>query len=506
MLCEGRIRLLRSRGDMHHLLSPRFHRGQAMQQRTIRRAYLYCNHFIVEGMLFVPNSFKHFIMVKQRLIAIFTAAVCTWSCGPGKDEKNKAENAGKEDNISTTAKQEVDLPSPYATKSAMNFSNVIGWPAGKTPVAPRGFAVSKFADSLDNPRWIYVAPNGDVLVAESNTTSGAIKKIKNTLAGKSKSENEGSSANRITLFRDADGDGNYELRTVFLQGLNQPLGMLIVGNRFYVGNTDGVVQYPYTSGAIKITGEGKKILSLPAGGYNNHWTRNLLANADGSKIYVSVGSGSNVAEHGMSNEARRANILEIAPDGSGERVYASGLRNPVGMGWAPGTNILWAAVNERDELGDELVPDYATSVKDGGFYGWPYSYFGQHEDPRMKDSMRTDLVMKAIVPDVSLGAHTASLGLAFDAANALPGKYGGGAFIGQHGSWNRSQLSGYKVVFIPFKGGKPSGAPEDFLTGFVAGKDNDVYGRPVGVAFIKTGVMLVADDAGNTVWQVKAVK
>lgn len=444
-------------------------------------------------------------MIKYSLAVVVMMTLCA-GAGCNSNKKQKAENAGKEDTVSTTINQQVNLPSPFATKSAMNFSNVVGWSNGKTPSAPAGFAVSKFADSLNNPRWIYTAPNGDILIAESNTTTGAINKLKNFVAGKSKSENEGASANRISLFRDSDGDGKYEMRSVFLENLNQPLGMLVIGNAFYVGNTDGVFQYPYNAGATKITGSGKKILSLPAGGYNNHWTRNLIANKDGSKIFVSVGSGSNVAEHGIQNEARRANILEINPDGSGERIYAGGLRNPVGLGWAPGTATLWTAVNERDGLGDELVPDYVTSVKEGGFYGWPYSYFGQHEDPRMKESQRPDLVKKAIVPDVSLGAHTASLGLAFDAANSFPGKYSGGAFISQHGSWNRSQLSGYKVVFVPFKNGKPSGAPEDFLTGFIAGKDNDVYGRPVGVAFTKSGSLLVADDASNTIWEVKAAK
>lgn len=445
-------------------------------------------------------------MIKFGVTVAALVVLGSAGCGPGKEEKAKAENAGKEDMVATAGNQQVDLPSPFATKSVMNFSHVIGWPAGKVPMAPAGFTVSKFADSLDNPRWIYIAPNGDILVAESNTTSGAIKEVKNVLSGKSKSENNSSSANRITLFRDVDGDGRYEFRTSFLEGLNQPLGMLVLGNTFYVGNTDGIFQYPYTTGATKITGAPKKIVSLPAGGYNNHWTRNLLAARDGKKIFVSVGSGSNVAEHGIANEVRRANILEINPDGSGERIYASGLRNPVGMAWAPGGSTLWTAVNERDELGDDLVPDYLTSVKEGGFYGWPYSYYGQHQDPRMKDSQRLDLVKKAIVPDVALGAHTASLGLAFDEGNTMPGRYSGGAFIGQHGSWNRSQLSGYKVVFVPFKGGGPSGPPEDFLTGFFTGKDKEVYGRPVGVAFTKGGAMLVADDAGNTIWQVKANK
>ena len=338
-------------------------------------------------------------MVKYAFAAMVSMAFfMSTGCGAGKDEKQqqlKAENADKADSISTSSHQALDLPAPYATKSTANFSHVIGWSGGQTPKAPEGFTVTKFADGLDNPRWIYIAPNGDILVAESNTTSGVIKKVKGIISGKSKSENDGS-ANRISLFRDANGDGKYEQRTVFLQDLNQPLGMLIFGNSFYVANTNGVYQYAYTAGATAIKGEGKKILELPAGGYNNHWTRNLLASKDGKKIYVSVGSGSNVGEHGMDNEIRRAAILEINPDGSGEQVYASGLRNPVGMAWATGSNTLWTAVNERDELGDELVPDYLTSVKQGGFYGWPYSYFGQHEDPRLKDQQKPDLVKKLL--------------------------------------------------------------------------------------------------------------
>ena len=437
--------------------------------------------------------------MKDFLICSLVFCIC--SCGPS-DEKKKEENAGKADTSQTTV-QNVNLPAPYATESAVGFSKVIGWPKGKTPVAPQGFTVSKFADSLENPRWIYIAPNGDILVVESSAEKGAVSKAKAVLSGKSKSQNMGGSANRITLFRDTDGDGKYELRSPFLQDLNQPFGMLIIGNNFYVANTDALWMYPYQQGQTKISGPGKKILDLPAGGYNNHWTRNLIANKDNSKIYISVGSGSNNAENGMENEVRRANILEINPDGSGEKIYASGLRNPVGMGWAPGTSTLFTTVNERDGLGDDLVPDYLTSVQPGGFYGWPYSYFGQHEDPRMKDKQQPDLVKKAIVPDVALGAHTASLGLAFDEQNALPGKYKGGAFIGQHGSWNRSSLVGYKVAFVPFSGGKPASGPEDFLTGFMTGEDNKVYGRPIGLAFTQKGALLVADDAGNTVWMVK---
>ncbi len=353
----------------------------------------------------------------------------------------------------------------------------------------------------------YTAPNGDIFVSEANAESGLTAKVKNTIAGKTKSQNNSKSANIVLLFRDTNHDGIADFKTTFLTGLNQPFGMLILGNSFYVANTDGVMEYPYKAGETKITEPGKKIIALPAGGYNNHWTRNLLAAKDGKKIFVTVGSGSNVAEHGIENEVRRANILEINPDGTGEQVYASGLRNPQGMGFAPGTNTLWTSVNERDELGDDLVPDYFTSVKEGGFYGWPYSYWGQHEDPRMKDKQNPDMVKKAIVPDVDLGSHTASLGLAFDENKSFPGKYAGGAFIGQHGSWNRSQLAGYMVTFVPFKNGKPAGLPEEFLTGFIADKTkNKVYGRPVGVAFTKSGSLLVADDAGNTIWQVSVNK
>jgi glucose/arabinose dehydrogenase len=294
------------------------------------------------------------------------------------------------------------------------------------------------------------------------------------------------------------------VRATFLAGLNQPFGMLVLGNYFYVANTDGVLRFPYTPDATKITGEGQKILSLPAGGYNNHWTRNLLAGPDGAKIYVSVGSGSNVQENGAENEVRRANILEINPDGTGEKVYASGLRNPVGMAWAPGSKTLWTAVNERDELGDDLVPDYLTSVQPGAFYGWPYSYFGQNEDPRRKGE-RADLVEKAVVPDVALSPHSASLGLAFYDGKAFPAKYRQGAFVGQHGSWNRAEFTGYKVVFVPFSGGKPAGSSEDFVTGFVANAaEKEVYGRPVGVTEMPDGSLLVLDDAGNKVWRVAA--
>lgn len=309
------------------------------------------------------------------------------------------------------------------------------------------------------------------------------------------------------LFRDNNNDGRPELKTVFLTGLNRPFGMLILDNQFYVANTDGTLVYPYRQGQTRLMGKGKKILTLPAGGYNSHWTRNLIARKDGQRIFVTVGSASNVGEYGMKNERRRACILEIKPDGSGERIYASGLRNPQGMDFAPGTNTLWTAGNERDELGDDLVPDFLTSVRENGFYGWPYSYWGQHPDPRLKDRQRPDLVKKAIVPDVNMGPHTASLGLAFEEKLAWPGSYKGAAFIGQHGSWNRAELSGYQVVFVPFKNSKPTGEMQPFLTGFIADKKNrKVYGRPVGVAFDRTGALIIADDAGGVIWRISVPK
>ena len=400
-----------------------------------------------------------------------------------------------------------NLPLPYSTKSTKNFSKVIAWPTDKTPLAPKGFKVTKFADKLQHPRWIYVADNGDIFVAESNTVLTGIKKFGAKISRKISTQNLGESKNRITLFRDANKDGIPEARFTFAENLNQPLGMLTIGDHFYVANTDGLLKFDYTAGDTLLKGAGKKIVALPAGGYNNHWTRNIIANKAGNKIYITVGSGSNNGENGMENEIRRANILEINTDGTSERIYASGLRNPVGMGWAVETNTLWTAVNERDELGNDLVPDYLTSVKEGGFYGWPYAYFGNNLDPRMNNKQRPEMVSKAIVPDVSLGAHTACLGLAFYNNKTFPAKYHNGAFIGQHGSWNRSQLSGYKVMFVPFVNGKPGGPPEDFLTGFIVDPLKDeVYGRPVCVAILADGSMLVTDDVSNLIWRVSYVK
>lgn len=392
----------------------------------------------------------------------------------------------------------IELPAPYATKSTTVYCNVIGWD-NKTPIAPAGFKVNLYGDNLTNPRNIYVSRSGDVFVSEANTEVGVVKRIGAAIIGVSKSEYLGKSKNDIILFREVNGVPKN--MGVFLSGLNQPYGMLVWRNWFYVACTDGLWAYPYHAGDTRITGAGKKVVTLPAGGYNNHWTRNIVVSGDSAHIYISVGSGSNEGEHGMENEVRRADILQIKPDGSNERVYASGLRNPAGLAINPFNYEVWAAVNERDDLGDELVPDYLTSVKDSAFYGWPYAYFGNHEDPNHKGE-RPDMVQKSVVPDVSLGAHTASLGLCFYTPKVFPLKYWRGAFVTQHGSWNSSKLVGYKVLFVPFNHGKP-GKPEDFLTGFIADADkHEVHGRPVGVAVAHDGSLLIADDTSNKIWKV----
>ncbi len=393
------------------------------------------------------------------------------------------------------------LPPPYATPSAVRFPVTIGWPTDRTPTAPAGFEVTRWAEGLDYPRWLLVLPNGDVLVAEARTRpkkGDAAEKEEAQRAAKS----VGHSADRITLLRDADRDGRAEIREVFRDRLNQPFGMALVGDRLYVANTDGILRFRYEPGTMRLAAEGERILSLPAGGYNNHWTRNVVAGPGGRKLYVTVGSASNVGEHGMDEEKRRAGILEIDLDGTNERVYASGLRNPNGLDWEPVTGAMWTAVNERDELGDELVPDYVTSVRDGGFYGWPYSYFGANPDPRLA-GQRPELVAAAIVPDVAVGSHTASLGLVFYRDDRFPERYRGGAFVAQHGSWNRSRFAGYRVAFVPFRNGRPTGAVEDFVGGFIADEGTKtVYGRPCGLAVLADGSLLVADDAGDTIWRV----
>jgi len=388
----------------------------------------------------------------------------------------------------------------------INIAKPKGWPEGVVPTAPSGFTVTAFASGLDHPRWVVVLPNGDVLVAETRAPpkpdgSGGFRafaaKIIMGSAGAT-----GVSANRITLLRDSDGDGKPEVRTEFLKGLNSPFGMVLVGDTFYVANTDSVMAYPYQEGDTAITAPGTKLADLPAGPINHHWTKNIVASADGTKLYAASGSNSNVGENGMENEVDRAAILEIDIATGKTRLFASGIRNPVGLAWNPQSGALWTAVNERDEIGNDLVPDYMTSVKDGGFYGWPYSYFGQTVDRRVKPP-RPDLVAIALKPDYALGAHTASLGLAFYTGQSFPAAYQNGAFIGQHGSWNRKPFNGYKVIYVPFADGKPVGPPQDFLTGFLTNK-GEALGRPVGVAQDKSGALLVVDDVGDVVWRVSA--
>jgi glucose/arabinose dehydrogenase len=386
----------------------------------------------------------------------------------------------------------------------VNVAPATGWQEGAMPTAAPGLAVNAFATSLDHPRWLYVLPNGDVLVAESNAPPRpeARKGIKGWFMDRMMKRAGGGvpSANRITLLRDADGNGVAETRSVFLENLNSPFGMTLVGNDFYVANTDALVRYSYDEDDTKIDSPGETIVALPGGPINHHWTKNVVTSPDGSLLYVTVGSNSNIGENGMEHEVNRAAILEVDPAASGLRLFASGLRNPNGLAWNPADGALWTAVNERDGIGSDLVPDYMTTVQDGGFYGWPYSYYGQHVDERV-EPQEPDLVAAAIVPDYALGAHTASLGLAFYDADLLPPRFAGGAFVGQHGSWNRKPHSGYKVIFVPFDGAMPDGMPEDVLTGFL-NDDGEALGRPAGVVVDGAGALLVADDVGNIVWRV----
>ena len=400
-------------------------------------------------------------------------------------EQKKEELAQSGPDYAETAIGKIKLPAPFASESVSKVSKIVAWPEGQSPKAPEGFKVTKFAEDLEHPRWTYVAPNNDIFVVESNDAKN--------------------SADRITMFRDKDQDGVPEERYSFLKNLNQPFGMLVMDGYFYVANVDALIRFPYKEGQNAIDQDPEKVLDLPAGGYNHHWTRNIIAGPDNEKIYITVGSSSNVGEHGMEKEERRANIIEINPDGTGEKIYAAGLRNPVGIDWNPITGELWTAVNERDKIGNNLVPDYVTSVKEGGWYGWPYSYYGDIKDPRWADDPHLEMVEKSIVPDVSVGPHTASLGLTFYTKDSFPEKYKNGAFVGQHGSWNRANFSGYKVLFIPFdENGNPR-QPEDFLTGFIADDDaSQVYGRPVGVTTLPDGSLLVNDDDGNVIWRVSA--
>ncbi|WP_349261099.1 sorbosone dehydrogenase family protein [Povalibacter sp.] len=397
------------------------------------------------------------------------------------------------------------LPKPDAALiPVIRIAPARGWPAGQTPQAAAGLAVTRFAADLDHPRWLYVLPNGDVLVAETNAPAGRENRsgIRGWVMNKVMTRAGATvpSADRITLLRDADGDGTAEVREVVLENLHSPFGMALVGNTLYVANTDALLRFAYEPGATRIQDTGTRVADLPGGEINHHWTKNVIASSDGSRLYVTSGSNSNAAERGMEVEEHRAAILEVDPATGATRLFASGLRNPNGLAWHPHSGELWTAVNERDEIGNDLVPDYITSVKDGGFYGWPYSYYGQNVDERVEPP-RPDLVAKAIPPDYAVGAHVAALGLTFVRSDALGANYRDGAFVGLHGSWNRNPPSGYKVIFVPFSGGKPNGAPQDVLTGFLDSA-GDALGRPVGVAIDHKGALLVADDVGNVIWRV----
>lgn len=401
------------------------------------------------------------------------------------------------------------LPAPEKSGlvPTFNIAPAQGWPEGTQPQAPEGFKVTALARGLDHPRWVHTLPNGDVLVAESNKpppAEGAKNVHSDGLRGLAmglvmKRAGAGTpSANRITLLRDTDGDGVADVRTAFMQDLLSPFGMALVSTQLFIATADGVVKVPYETGQTSVNTAPVRVTDLPAGA-NHHWTKNIIASPDGRKLYATVGSNSNAGDNGMAAEEGRAAIWEVDVETGSKRLFATGLRNPNGLGWEPQSKLLWAVVNERDELGNELVPDYLTSVKDGAFYGWPWSYWGQHVDTRVNPP-NPDMVAKAIAPDFGLGSHVAPLGLAFSDAR-MPGAYASGAFIGQHGSWNRKELTGYNVVFVPFADGRPSGPPQPFLTGFLS-KDGDAYGRPVGVALDGKGALLVADDVGNVVWRV----
>ncbi len=432
------------------------------------------------------------------------AAGCTSQRGAAGLQVAAAAPAGGSSEIPMTGPNP-DLPAPDTTAGVTHFSKLVPWPKGRTPVAPSGFNVSLYADDFLRPRWLYVLPNGDVLVAESANSGSRRDTLlsEEEIAVRWGSGNRGHSANRITLLRDADRDGKPEFRSTLLAGLDRPVGMLFLDGWLYVANTDELVRYPFRLGDTTVIVPPRRVLELPGGGYNNHWTRNVVANPTGTKLYVTVGSATNVDTEGIdAQDPRRAAILELNPDGSGMTVFASGLRNPGGMDWIPGDTTLWTVVNERDGLGDDLVPDYLTSVREGAFYGWPYSYFGPNQDPRQLGK-RPDLVAAAVKPDFALGAHTASLGLVFYEGSAFPAPYRSGAYIGQRGSWNRSQLAGYRVMFVPFTNGRPSGPAQEFLGGFIADSGrSEVYGRPLGVALLPDGSLIVADDPANRIWRV----
>ena len=432
--------------------------------------------------------------------AIAAAAIAAWLLLGGCSEQATL-------SIAAGTGPDPTLPAPRNTLlPTVNIAPARGWPPDTAPAAAAGLRVNAYARGLDHPRWLCVLPNGDVLVAESNApaTPKGTPSLKNwVMKWVMKRAGAGApSADRITLLRDSDGDGVAEFRSVIVDSLKSPFGMALVGERLFVATADAVLEFPYRGGDTAITAAPVKLLDLPGGPRNHHWTKNILASPDGALLYVAIGSNSNVAEHGMAIEEGRAAIWEVSLASGSHRIFASGLRNPVGMAWMPPSSTLWTVVNERDEIGSDLVPDYLTSVRDGGFYGWPYSYYGQHVDVRVTPR-RPERVASAIVPDYALGAHTASLGLASSAGSTLPAPFLHGVFVAQHGSWNRSPASGYKVIFIPFREDMPHGNPLDVLTGFL-NEHGDAQGRPVGVAIDQRGALLVADDVGNVVWRVTA--
>jgi glucose/arabinose dehydrogenase len=442
-----------------------------------------------------------FIVVRTACLA--AAALTALGACAGIVESGRAPVASPPETVGPNPKL---APIDSHLLPTMQIAPAKGWAAGEKPAAAPGLAVNAFATGLDHPRWLLVLPNGDVLVAETNAppkpddSKGVKGKVQKAVQAKAGAGVQ--TANRITLLRDADGDGVAETKTVLIDGLNSPYGMALVGDELYVADTDAVLRFPFKPGETRIAAKGEKLADLPAGSINHHWTKNVVASPDGSKLYATAGSNSNAAENGLAAEEGRAAIWEIDRATGAKRLFATGLRNPNGMAWIDGT--LWTVVNERDELGNDLVPDYLTSVKDGAFYGWPFSYWGQHVDERAKPQ-NPALVAKAIAPDYALGAHVAALGLVAAPKTALPAPFSGGVFIGEHGSWNRKPPVGYKVVFVPFAGGKPSGQPVDVLTGFVD-DHGDAHGRPVGVAIDAKGALLVADDVGNTVWRATAAR
>ena len=437
-------------------------------------------------------------MQTSRLTVVLTMAAVLVACGETAVLK-VAEGTGPSP----------ELPAPNKTwLPTVNIAPAVGWSDGDKPTAAAGTQVAAFAEGLDHPRWLYVLPNGDVLVAETNAppkpddSKGLRGWVMKKVMGRAGATVP--SANRITLLRDSNHDGVAETKTTFIENINSPFGMTLVGNDLYVADTDRLLRFNYVEGETTISSKPMKVIDLPGGPLNHHWTKNVIASADGSKLYVTVGSNSNVGENGLDQEQGRAAIWEVDRATGNHRIFASGLRNPNGMAWEPNSKALWTAVNERDEIGSDLVPDYITSVKDGGFYGWPFSYYGQHVDARVSPQDPA-LVAKAIAPDYAVGPHTASLGLTFAEGSKLPAPFTEGAFIGQHGSWNRAPHSGYKVIFVPFHNGKPSGVPVDVLTGFL-NKDEEAMGRPVGVVIDQQGSLLVADDVGNKVWRVSATR